>query len=267
MPFVPVNCGAFPADLIENELFGHVRGSFTGAAGTQPGLVSEATEGTLFLDEIDCLPLRSQVKFLRLLQEKEYRPIGASKPRRIDIRIIAATNADLENELASGRFRADLYYRLKIASLSMPPLRDHRCDIPLLARHFVSKYASEHGRDVSGIKKTAMSRLCQYDWPGNVRELENVIERAVIFATDNVIGDENLDLNELPHGPFDTTFREAKARIIEEFEREYVEHALLTHSGNVTRAAASSGKHRRAFWELIRKYDIDVEGIRQASEA
>lgn len=266
MPFVPVNCGALPSELIENELFGHEAGSYTDAKTARVGLVGEAAGGTLFLDEIDCLPVTSQVKFLRLLQEREYRPLGSSRSRHIDIRILAATNSDLEHAVTTGAFRSDLYYRLNAASLRMPPLRAHRQDIPLLVRNLVSKYAHDHDRQIRKVSDQALALLCRHDWPGNVRELENVIERAVIFSEGHELEPADFDFTHGEKAGGLAPLKEAKAKIVAEFERSYVEAALLAHAGNITKAARSAGKHRRAFWELIRKYDIDTQTLNKDAE-
>jgi DNA-binding NtrC family response regulator len=266
MPFVPVNCGALPSELIENELFGHEAGSYTDARTARVGLVGEAAAGTLFLDEIDCLPPTSQVKFLRLLQEKEYRPIGASRSRRIDVRILAATNSELEQAVTNGTFRADLYYRLNAASLRMPPLRTHRQDIPLLVQNLISKYAYDHGRRIRGVSDQVLALLCRHDWPGNVRELENVIERAVIFSDGSELQPADFDFSSSSRSVEIAPLKEAKAKVVANFEKSYIEAALLAHAGNITKAARSAGKHRRAFWELIRKYDIDIQSLHRNAE-
>jgi len=256
-PFVPVSCGAIPVELIENELFGHIRGAFTGAATSQVGLVAEAEGGTLFLDDINCLPLLAQVKVLRLLQEKEYRQLGSTRYYHADVRVIAATNVDLEKAVEEAKFRQDLFYRLNIIPLALPPLRDRPEDIPLLARHFLGKYAFELKKETMNFTDEAMQKLLAYDWPGNVRELENVIERAVVFSTR--ISIQKVDIS-VPHSesPHREPFKMAKARNIEEFERKYIEGLLLANQGNISRAARAAEKNRRAFWELIRKHKIHI---------
>src|SRR5438270_3307488 len=186
-PFIPVNCGAIPAELVENELFGHERGAFTGAKSSQVWLIQEAEGGTLFLDEIDCLPLLSQVKFLRFLQEKEYRSLGSTKTCRADVRVIAATNSDAEEAVKAGKLRRDLYYRLNVIPLVLPPLRERREDIPSLARHFLAKYAAEFDKQVTDFSSEAIQSLVSYEWPGNVRELEHVVVRAVVLSTQTLI--------------------------------------------------------------------------------
>ncbi len=264
-PFIPMSCGSIPLELVENELFGHVPGAFTGAGSSQPGLIHEAHGGTLFLDEIDCLPPLGQVKFLRFLQEKEYKQLGSAKVHHADVRVITATNIDLERAVKEGKFRQDLYYRLNVIPISLPPLRERREDIPSLASHFLRKYALEFGKEVKALSPQVHQELLSYHWPGNVRELENVIERSVVFSTGEVIEASNISLpQDAPPAP-PVSFRTAKARAIEEFERGYIKEVLLAHHGNISRAAEAVHKNRRAFWELIRKYKIDVHDFKPGS--
>jgi two-component system response regulator AtoC len=190
--FVPVNCGALPPDLVESELFGHVKGAFTGAVGAKAGLFEEAEGGTIFLDEVGELPLPTQVKLNRALQEKEIRRVGGNDPVQVDVRVIAATHRDLRAEVASGRFREDLFYRLHVFPVRLPPLRDRSEDIPLLAAHFLEKHARAFRREVTGFEPDAMRVLTTYAWPGNVRELENAVERAVAVAKRREIGQDDL---------------------------------------------------------------------------
>jgi two-component system, NtrC family, response regulator GlrR len=263
-PFVPINCGAIPGDLIENELFGHERGAYTDATRTQPGLIREADGGSLFLDEIDSLPLVAQVKLLRFLQEKEYRPLGSSKSVVADVRIIAATNANLNDALKEGRLRQDLFYRLNVITLTLPPLRDRREDIPSLARHFLRKYAGEFDSPATDFSDRSLRLLLAYDWPGNVRELENLIARSVAMADRELIEPDDLELpnqSPTPASAEAPSLREAKAQ----FERNYIENLLLLHDGNITRAAETARKDRRAFWELMRKHKIDACRFKPAS--
>lgn len=256
--FTPVNCGAIPAELVENELFGHERGAFTSAASMQTGLIEEANGGTLFLDEIDCLPVFAQVKLLRFLQEKEYRPLGSSKIRRADVRIIAASNLNLEAAVANGRVRQDLYYRLNIISLRLPPLRERREDIPLLARHFITRYADELDKEVSGLSPEALQLLMVHNWPGNVRELEHVIERALVLCEGAVLEPHDLVIAPMVRTGEQESLQEAKAKEIARFERDYIQGLLSACKGNITRAAQVAKKNRRAFWQLIQKHQIDV---------
>ena len=257
-PFVPMNCGAVPVDLVENELFGHERGAFTGAVTSQPGLIVEADGGTLLVDEVDCLPLLAQVKLLRFLQEKEYRPLGSSKTRRANVRVLTATNSSLEDAVRGGRLREDLYFRLNVIPLRLPPLRDRPEDIPLLADHFLAKYCSELGKELNGFAPAAMHALVAYTWPGNVRELEHVVERAAVLALGDTIEQDDIVVSGLEHGPRKESLQEAKARVVARFEKAYIQGLLAAYKGNITRAAEAAKKNRRAFFHLIRKYRIDV---------
>ncbi len=258
-PFAPVNCGAIPLELVENELFGHVAGAYTGATGSAEGIVQSADGGTLFLDEVDCLPLASQVKLLRFLQTREFRPVGSPRLHRADIRIIAASNADLSAAVQNGRFRQDLYYRLNVLSLRLPPLRDRIEDIPALACNFLERFAEQYRKAVRGFTPEAIQRLFQHDWPGNVRELENVVERATVNAEHSRIQPDDISLqtSQVPSDATDS-FRVLKARTVSRFERSYIQGLLLAHDGNISRAARAARKNRRAFWELIRKHGITV---------
>ena len=264
-PFVPVSCGAIPVELLENELFGHVRGAFTGANSDKPGLIREAENGTLFLDEVDTLPLLAQTKLLRFLQEGEYRPLGASKSLIADVRVIAASNSNLGQAVKQGRLRQDLYYRLNIIEINLPPLRDRREDIPLLAAHFLRNFNHEFRRKVQGLTEAAMQKLMLYDWPGNIRELENTIERAVVL-TDK----ENIASAEIVPPDSDLpveiqSFQETKAKVIRRFERSYIRDLMVAYRGNITHAARAAKKNRRAFWELVRKHQIDVTSFKTNS--
>ena len=250
-PFMPVNCGAIPVDLVENELFGHARGAFTSASSLQVGLIEEANGGTLFLDEIDCLPIFAQVKLLRFLQEKEYRPLGSPTMRRANVRIIAASNLNLEEAVGNGKVRQDLFYRLNIISLSLPPLRDRREDIPLLAEHFLEKYSREMEKHKTGFSQEALHMLMVYGWPGNVRELEHAIERAIVLCESEIIEAGDLLLS--------------KAKEIARFEKNYIQGVLAACKGNITRAAEVARKNRRAFWQLIQKHQIDVNRFRRTA--
>ncbi|MFN0087701.1 MAG: sigma 54-interacting transcriptional regulator [Blastocatellia bacterium] len=256
--FVAVNCGSIPFDLVESELFGHERGAFTGAVASKIGMVREAEGGTLFLDELDSLPLLAQVKLLRFLQEKEYRPVGASRTRTADVRVIAATNVNLENALRAGKIREDLYYRLNMIPIALPPLRDRREDIPLLAANFLSQFAERYHRPIIGFSPDALLKLCRHDWPGNVRELESVIGRAVAFAENSILCGVDISLP----SPATKSFQELKDEMVEQFERTYIQSLLLAYDGNVTKAAEAAQKNRRAFFELIRKLGIDVDRFR-----
>jgi len=260
--FLPVNCGAIPAELIENELFGHVSGAFTGARTTRRGLLDEANGGTLFLDEVDCLPLMAQVKFLRFLQEKEYRPLGATKTHKADVRVIAATNINCEAAIREGKLRQDLYYRLNVIQLKLPSLRERREDIPLLAHHFLNKYALEFNKQVTGFSPDAIRKLILYDWPGNVRELEHVIMRAMVLSTKPVISAAGIAVSDSENLPLPESFQEAKNRMVDQFEKTYIKGLLLSNHCNISRSAKAAQKNRRAFWELIRKHHISVQNLK-----
>jgi DNA-binding NtrC family response regulator len=264
-PFIPINCGAIPADLAENELFGHERGAYTGAATSQTGIIEEANCGTLFLDEIDCLPLLTQVKLLRFLQDKEYRPLGSARMRRSDVRVLAATNTDIEESVRQGRLRQDLYYRLHVIPLVLVPLRERSDDIPLLAIHFLNLHSQALKKTVTEISTDAMSKLMLYQWPGNIRELEHVIERAVVMCEGSILTDEDITLSRFQQNPSHCSFQEGKARAVSQFERNYIKGLLITYRGNITRAAKAANKNRRAFWELIRKHRIDVSVFKQGA--
>ncbi|HUI06074.1 MAG TPA: sigma-54 dependent transcriptional regulator [Verrucomicrobiae bacterium] len=256
-PFVPVNCGAIPLELVENELFGHARGAYTGATDARAGLVFEADGGTLFLDEIDCLPQLAQVKLLRFLQDKAYRPLGSPRVRGVDVRLMAASNLDAEAAVRAGALRRDLYYRLKVLTLRLPALSERREDVPLLARHFLKKYAAEFNKPVADFTPEALQALTLYDWPGNVRELEHVVERAVVLCDQPLIGKTFVDLTggDAPAQP--EAFRQIKARVVAQFERAYIQSLLVAHRGNITQAAQAAQKNRRAFFQLMRKHRID----------
>lgn len=257
-PFIPVDCGAVPDHLFENELFGHVRGAFTDAHSDQRGLIAVAEGGTLFLDEIDSLSLAAQTKLLRFLQERTYKPLGADRFVRADVNVIAATNQDLEARVRDRGFRSDLYYRLNVLPLHLTPLRERRGDIEILARHFVEALCFEAGAARKSLTPASLRVLTLSDWPGNVRELFNVIHRAVLFCQGTRIlpMHVSVSLTQRFVEPANA-FRQARAQAIEHFERLYVEALLRKHSGNVTRAAREAQKDRRAFGRLIKKYSID----------
>jgi two-component system, NtrC family, response regulator GlrR len=258
-PFVPVNCGALPLDLIENELFGHEQGAYTSAAKPAPGLIQEADGGTLFLDEINTMPAAAQVKLLRFLQDKEYRPLGSARHVRADVRLITAANTSLEDLVGTGQFRRDLYYRLNVLFLVLPPLRVRSADVPLLARHFLKKYAARFHRPARDLTATSLNKLQRYDWPGNVRELENVMERAVIMSEQFVLRPDDIPLPSAPSPAVGRSFRWLKAKAVADFERGYIKELLAECDGNITRAARLAKKNRRAFWELMRKHRIEAQ--------
>ncbi len=259
--FVAVNCGAIPANLLESELFGHAKGAFTGANKARRGLFLEADGGTLFLDEIGEMPAELQVKLLRVLQEEEIRPLGESKSRQVDVRVLAATSRDLESDVAAGQFREDLFYRLNVVRVDVPPLRERREDIPLLVDHFLEKFRIGLGKPVAGIADDALERLVAYAWPGNVRELENVIERAVILCRDARLG-----LGELPESVVtgttpapgdagergDLSIKAARRRA----EIEVIRRALQATDGNRTHAAKLLEISHRALLYKLKEYEL-----------
>ena len=261
-PFIPVDCGALPEHLAENELFGHARGAFTGAHAQQKGLAAMAEGGTLFLDEIDSLSLPVQAKLLRFLEDRTYRPLGADRFTRADVRVLAATNRDLESCVRDKQFRSDLYFRLNVLQLRLPALRDRRCDIPLLAGHFLESLphrAGGHSRLAEPAKvfsPSALRMLLQYHWPGNVRELFNVVQRAAVLAVGPQILPSHVSIPAFAGAPTTTTFRAERARAVAAFERLYVEEMLRKHGGNITRAATEARKDRRAFGRLVKKYAL-----------
>ncbi|MEK6814780.1 MAG: sigma-54 dependent transcriptional regulator [Nitrospirota bacterium] len=257
-PFLAVNCSALPESLLENELFGHIKGAYTGATDDRDGLFMAANGGTLFLDEIADAPLTTQVKLLRALQEREILPVGGHAPRKVDVRLIVATNKDLKKAIEEGTFREDLYYRIHVIPVSLPPLRERKEDIPLLADHFLQKYAIQMNREIHGFKPEALQRIMLYEWPGNVRELEHRIEHAVVMAAENYISPEDLfpSRREEPGG-----FKTIKAAR-EEFEEEYVRNLLQITKGNVSTAAKLAGHQRIALYNLIKKYGINLDEFR-----
>lgn len=258
-PFIPVNCGAIPLELLENELFGHERGAFTGAAGCHNGVIQQAEKGTLFLDEVDSLPLLAQVKLLRFLQDKEYRPLGSTKALKGDVRIIAASNANLENAIAAGTLRRDLYYRLNVVPILLPALRHRSNDIVLLAHHFLAEKAAKLNSPAVEFSPEAERKLLLYGWPGNVRELEHVIERVVVLCTQKTIQEDQIIFSGESNHVDQLSFQEMKANVISEFEKTYIENILIVYRGNITKAAEAAQKERRTFWQLIRKHKIDVQ--------
>ncbi|MCA9498800.1 MAG: sigma-54 dependent transcriptional regulator [Nitrospirales bacterium] len=253
-PFMAVNCAAIPETLFESELFGHMKGSFTGAHQNKRGLIQSADKGTLFLDEIGEMPLSLQGKLLRAIQNREVVPVGGQVPVKVDVRILAATNKDLELAVREGRFREDLYYRIHVVPLWIPPLRQRREDIPSLAQFFLKRSIEHHGKIVKGFSPEAMQALITYPWPGNVRELENMIERAVVMSPQDLITAEFLALSpqeqSKPGGLQPLT--DAK----EAFEKEYLKDLLKATQGNISKAAQIAGRYRADFYKLLKKYGL-----------
>lgn len=269
-PFLAVNCCALPRELLESELFGHNKGAFTGADQDRRGLVENAAGGTLFLDEISSMDMALQAKLLRFLDGGVFRRVGdARRERAADVRIVAASNVELEAEIEAGRFRADLYYRLAVYPLSLPPLRERSEDISALVRYFLARYASRFSIDPPIISDEALDTLRRHDWPGNVRELQNALTQAALRSSGRPI-----EVSDLPpklrqasppvtESPTGGSFQEQKAALIEQFERHYLRKLLATHAGNVTQSAQAAGKHRRALTELLRKHEIDPDAFRR----
>lgn len=260
-PFVVVDCGALVETLFESELFGHVKGSFTGAHETKHGRFEVADGGTIFFDEISNISPNIQAKLLRVIQEREITRIGSNRPIKVDVRILAATNENLAELVRKGKFREDLFYRLNVVPLHLPPLRERKEDIPLLVEHFLQKYNRRAKKAIKGITPRALKSLLDYDWPGNIRELENTIERAVVLARGEMIDLEDL----VPHGisaqppslsPWGPPFRS-----LAEMEKEYIKAVLKECKGNKSSAAKILGIDRKTLWAKIKKYQIDIESI------
>jgi len=251
-PFVAINCGAVPEGLLESELFGHAKGSFTGATQDRPGLFEAAHGGTLFLDEIGEVPPSMQVKLLRALQEREVRRVGENKSRSVDVRVLAATNRDLAAEVVSGRFRQDLYYRLRVIELKLPPLRDRKEDILPLARSFLDEVAKRVGAKVSGFNPGAANQLLRYAWPGNVRELENAVERAVVLAQGSRVDEE--DLPEEVRAALPLSHVPGEVRPLEDMEREYILAVLQASGGNKAKAAAALKIGTATLFRKLKQY-------------
>ncbi len=261
-PFVAVNCAAIPENLLESELFGHVKGAFTGAVQNKTGLFEAASGGTLFLDEVGELPLPLQVKLLRAIQEKSFRRVGGTRDQSADVRIVAATNRLLDEDVKAGRFREDLYYRLNVIEIPLPPLRERPDDIALLVDHFIEKYARELGKDVTGCSEEAMQKLLRYRFPGNVRELENVIERAVALSREATIGLDSLPPALLsPPVPGGTTRIPPEGvnldSLMEDYERSLLLEALIPARGVKKKAAQLLGISFRSFRYRLEKLEID----------
>jgi DNA-binding NtrC family response regulator len=265
-PFVSINCGAIPRDLLESNLFGHVKGSFTGAVRDQAGLFTVAEGGTFFLDEVGEMPAATQVKLLRALQEREIIPVGGTSPVKIDVRLVAATNADLDKAVAEGRFRPDLYFRLNVIQVQLPPLRDRLDDIPLLVDHFLKKLCQ--GRDVKTVCKEAMDCLSKYDWPGNVRELENVIERAVILNETGVIGPDDLPEKVRRGTSASSSLVIDRPNLtLEELEKQYILRTLEFTHWQKKRAAQMLGINASTLYRKLVGYGLQKEAHEEDAEA
>jgi two-component system response regulator AtoC len=255
-PFVAVDCGALTETLLESELFGHVRGAFTGAITDASGLFAEADGGTIFLDEIGDVSPALQAKLLRVLQEHQVRPVGGSAWRPVDVRVIAATNRDLGAAVAAGRFREDLYYRLKVVTIQLPPLRERREDIPLLVDHLVRRAARECRKTVTRVSEAALALLCAYDWPGNVRELAHVLERGVALAQHDMLTADDLPTELREPGEAPPASTPIDRPTLAELKRRYVQRVYEENGRNVSRAAAVLGVDRRSLYRMLQRYGI-----------
>ena len=265
-PFVAVNCAALPDTLLEDELFGHERGAFTDAHAPRQGLLAQADRGTIFLDEVECLTARAQGALLRVLHDRTFRTLGSSIERSVDVRFVAATNVDLAGMVRHGAFRPDLFYRLRVLWLNLPPLRDRRDDIPILAQHFLAKHARANGPQPV-LSPASIEELIEFDWPGNIRELENAIIRALHLADDGIIEPRHLGLSAAAAPAPDWTrftgpglsFKESKRRLIDAFEREYLARVISDSRGNVTKAALVARKERRELGKLLKKHGLNAK--------
>jgi len=262
-PFVKINCAALPDTLIESELFGHEKGAFTGADRSKKGRFELAEGGTLFLDEIGDLPLQTQIKLLRVLQEREFERLGGSETIKTNIRLITATNKNLEEAIAKGQFREDLYYRLNVFTIFLPPLRERKPDILLLAEHFLEKYEKEHGKRIRRISTPAIDMLMSYHFPGNVRELENAIERAVLVCDSNVIHGHHLPPTLQTAEVSGTVTKLTLSSAVEAFERDLIQDTLKSTGGNIASAARQLDSTERILGYKIKKYGIDTMRFRR----
>ena len=270
-PMVVINCAAMPETLLESELFGYTKGSFTGAVGDKMGLFEVADGGSIFLDEVGDMPVATQVKLLRVLQDGDIRRLGENRSRHVDVRILSATNRDLFTLIHEGTFREDLFYRLNVISITVPPLRDRSEDIPLLAYHFLTRLARKMRREPTKISVDALQALQSYGWPGNVRELENIIERSVVLSGSDIVTAKNLPPKILSQSYYKTSqdmedlsdlnYKEAKKRALKIFNRSYIIDLLKKSDGNITAAAEKAGMDRSNFKKIIRRYRIDTKFI------
>lgn len=258
-PFVAINCAAIPETLLESEFFGHEKGAFTGAVRSTKGLFAQAHEGTIFLDEIGNMPLLLQAKLLRVLQERQFYPVGSERPVEVNVRVIVATNKDLEAEVRKGLFREDLFYRIHVIPIHLPPLRERKEDIPHLTEYFIKKFSRQMKKEVKGVTPGAMQKLMLYDWPGNVRELENTIEYAMAMSLQELITEDIiLQTKDVP----DKLHPLKEAR--DAFEKGYLINLLEITKGNVSRATELAGKYRADFYNLLKKHNIKPEDFKNS---
>jgi two-component system, NtrC family, response regulator GlrR len=258
-PFVAINCAAIPETLLESELFGHEKGAFTDAKRSHEGMFAQAHKGTIFLDEIGDMSLTIQAKLLRVLQEKQFYPLGSGKPVEVDVRVITATNKDLEARVKDGSFREDLYYRIHVVPVDLPPLRERKEDVPLLAEHFLKEISQRMKKDIKGISAMAMQKLMLYDWPGNVRELENTIEHAVAITLDDVISEEIV----LPSKDLPSESLKPYKKAVDDFKRGYIVRLLEFTKGNVSKASELAEKYRADFYNLVKKHNLNPEDFKK----
>ena len=258
--FIAINCAALPEALLESKLFGHEKGAFTGAIRSTKGLFVQAHEGTIFLDEIGDMSLPIQAKLLRVLQERQFYPVGSEKLVEVDVRVIVATNKDLEDQVKQGLFREDLFYRIHVIPVYLPPLRERKGDIPSLVDHFIKKFSQQMKKEIKGLSPSALQRLMLHDWPGNVRELENTIEYAVAMTQREVLTEKNIlqTKGALPHEPL-RPLKEAK----DDYEKNYLIHLLEMCRGNISQAARLAGKYRPDFYDLMKKHNLNISNFKK----
>ncbi|MBI9071529.1 MAG: sigma-54-dependent Fis family transcriptional regulator [Melioribacteraceae bacterium] len=261
-PFVPVNCGALPENLFESELFGHEKGAFTGASQSKPGLLEFANQGTFFFDEIGDMSAATQVKILRMLEEKKIRRIGGHKEIEIDVRVIAATNKNIDEAVMNGMFREDLLYRLNTFTITLPPLRDRKEDIIFLAKHFMKEICCKNSNHEKVLSNDAQDILVDYQWPGNIRELQNIINRAYYLSQGNIVDTDDIPLQKiqkkfkLDSEIVDLQYKDAKEKILEQFEIEYLTHHLKKNNGNISKTAQNCDLDRRSIHRIVSKHNI-----------
>jgi two-component system response regulator GlrR len=259
-PFVPINCAAIPATLMESELFGFEKGAFTGAIASKKGLFVQADKGIIFLDEISEIPLPMQGKLLKAIEEKEFYPLGSHRTVKVDVRVVSASNREIEKEVEKGNFRSDLFYRVHVVPIKVPPLRERKEDIPILMDHFLTKMSDKLKKPAKSLSPAALQKLMLYSWPGNVRELENMIECAVVMSTENVISE---DLIIVPGQKDDKSAFKPLKESKQDFERDYLVQLMKISRGNVSRASKLAGKYRADLYELLEKYHINPLDFRK----